>query len=281
MITRFCLICIFLSGTCSIKAQSFLQQADSLLTAGQYLEASVAYERVLFSETAPEVRFAAASGKTQTLKLRGRYTLAIDFLNTQIQQTGTDSLLFQLRQEQILCAYLAGQFENTISLTDRIAYIHPDLPLSPVTQAVRILSLNELQRWPEAAAYFKRLAYGSGQDTTLITAYDQLPKLKSAKKAQWLSTFIPGAGQFYAGRPGEAVLSILVQSAGLYFGVVSFMQHYYLSAWGVGAALFGSFHAGGVRRAEVLVNQYNAKKINAFNEKLKEQTLQLAGQQKE
>jgi hypothetical protein len=41
----------------------------------------------------------------------------------------------------------------------------------------------------------------------------------------------------------------------------------------VGAALFGAFHMGGVRRSEVLVQRYNRKKMVDFNEKVRAQLL--------
>ncbi|MBC3791219.1 TM2 domain-containing membrane protein YozV [Spirosoma sp. LMG 31447] len=224
--------------------------------------------------TEPVEQFSAAMGKARCLKQQGLNAQAVTFLNSQIQAIYPDSLTYQLRREQILCAYLAGQFENTLSLLDRLPYLHPDIPAPPLLMAVRVLSLNELNRWTEADTAYRALATYTHADT-VQTPYKQLPRLKSEKKAQWLSTFIPGAGQFYAGKPGEAGLSILVQSAGLYFGITSFLRGYYLSAWGVGAGLFGSFHAGGVRRAEVLVRQLNQQRAAAFNSQLRQQVLKL------
>lgn len=276
MTTKFCLICTFLCGICLIgKAQTPVIIADSLFESGQFLAARVAYERVLFAGANPNELFPAAVGKARCLKQQGLYAPAVTFLNGQIQTNYPDSLLYLLRHEQILCAYLAGQFENTLSLIDRLPYLHPDVLLSPLLMAVRVLTLNELQRWPEADTAYHELALYVRADTARSNPYQRLPRLKSEKKAQWLSTFIPGAGQLYAGKPGEAALSVLVQSAGLYFGITSFLQGYYLSAWGVGAGLFGSFHAGGVRRAEVLVRQLNQKRTATFNAQVRQQVLGL------
>jgi len=276
MTTRFCLICTFLCGICSIgNAQTGLSAADSLFASGQYLAARVGYERVLFSTAGSDAVVAASLGKAACLKQQGLYAAAVTFLNAQIQTNLPDSLVYQLRHEQILCAYLAGQFENTLSLVERLPYLYPDVPPAPFLLAVRILALNELQRWPQADTAYHELAALVRAEPTQANLYANTPRLKSEKKAQWLSTFIPGAGQLYAGRPGEAALSVLVQSAGLYFGVASFVQGYYLSAWGVGAGLFGSFHAGGVRRAEVLVRQRNQKHANAFNARARQQVLTL------
>jgi TM2 domain-containing membrane protein YozV len=140
---------------------------------------------------------------------------------------------------------------------------------------LKILSLNELGRWKEAGDAYHGFIAQRGPSAVPPDLYQHVPRLKSAEKAQWLSQFIPGAGQLYAGRPGEAIFSLLVQGAGLWFAVVSFEQHYYISAWLIGAALFGAFHMGGVRRAEVLVQQSNRKKVLAFNEAVREQLVLL------
>ncbi|WP_234733025.1 tetratricopeptide repeat protein [Tellurirhabdus bombi] len=269
------MICIFLCVTCFSKAQTrWLARADSLLAQKAYFEASVAYERVLFNNASPQINFQAALGKTQCLKQQSLFANAVTFLSGQLAAAYPDSLSYRLRYEQILCAYLAGQFENTLSTIQQLTYLYPDQSAPPLVSVIQILSLNELQRWPEASAAYQQLLTWQGIDTTQHQPYQQLPKLKSQKKAQWLSTFLPGGGQFYAGKPGEALLSIAVQGAGLYFGITSFLQGYYISAWGIGAGLFGSFHMGGVRRAEVLVQQHNQKKIKSFNEQVKAQLLE-------
>jgi TM2 domain-containing membrane protein YozV len=143
---------------------------------------------------------------------------------------------------------------------------------------LKILALNELGRWKEAGDAYHTFVAQREPAKVLPDLYLHIPRLKSVEKAQWLSQFIPGAGQFYAGRPGEAIFSILIQTAGIWFAVVSFEQHYYVSAWLIGAALFGAFHMGGVRRAEVLVRQSNRKKMLAFNEAVREQLVSLLQQ---
>jgi len=282
MITRYCLICIFLCVACSTNGQLLpvnqLHLADSLARAGRFFEAGIAYERVLFNQPDSTAQLAAVAGKIGCLKQQGRFAAAVQYINGEVTNSYSDSTLLALRHDQITCAYLAGQFENSLSLLERLPYLHPDGPTeTPVMSVVRILSLNELQRWPEAAEAYRKLL-ANNQSDTLSTPYRQLPRLKSEQKAIALSTFIPGGGQFYAGKPGEAMLSILVESAGLYFGVTNFLAGYYLSAWGVGAATFGSFHSGGIRRAEVLVKQYNARQAQQFNAKVKSELLKQVGQ---
>ena len=163
---------------------------SSLFASGQFLAARVAHERVLFAGGEPAALFPAAVGKARCLKQQGLYAPAVTFLNGQMQTNYSDSLLYQLRHEQILCAYLAGQFENTLSLIDRLPYLHPDAQPSPLLMTVRVLTLNELQRWSEADTAYQKLAVHIRADTARQNPYQKLPRLKSEKKAQWLSTFI-------------------------------------------------------------------------------------------
>lgn len=259
-------------------ARHWLVRADSLAAGGQHFEAGIAYERVLFEQPDSLLYGQALTGKINALKQQGRFSVAVQTLNGELTRNFPDSMLLALRQDQIICAYLAGQFENALSLLDRLPYLHPDRPTeTPLIKAIRVLSLNELQRWSEASVAYREILVKAGADTTK-TPYRQLPRLKSLEKAERLATFLPGGGQFYAGKPGEAMLSLLVQVGGLYFGVTNFLAGYYLSAWGIGAATFGSFHWGGIRRSEVLVKQYNAQQTRRFNAAVKSQLLEKLGQ---
>ena len=273
--------CISLCAIFSTRAQT---GADSLYREGRYFEASIAWERVLFGNSDPQQQMAAIMGKTQCLKQEGQYDPAVSFLETWQASRFPDSDLAKIQYQLIFCTYLGGHFENVLSLVDRWPYEHAGQSPDPLLVVLKILSLNELQRWKEAGDSYHALMAeqlgkphrpGSPNMERPPDLYAQLPHLKSVSKAVALATFIPGAGQFYAGKPGEAIFSILVQAAGIYFAVLSFEQHYYVSAWLVGAALFGAFHMGGVRRSEVLVQRYNRKKIIAFNARVREQLVAL------
>jgi TM2 domain-containing membrane protein YozV len=281
MIIKSCLTCISLCAIFLTRAQT---GADSLYREGRYFEASIAWERVLFGNNDPRQQMAAILGKTQCLKQQGLYDPAVSFLEAWQAARFPDSDLVKIQYQLILCTYLGAHFENVLSLVDRWPYEHAGRSPDPLLVILKILSLNELQRWKEAGDSYHALIAGefcrpqlpgSGYREPPPDLYAELPHLKSVSKAVALATFIPGAGQFYAGKPGEAIFSILVQAAGIYFAVISFEQHYYVSAWLVGAALFGAFHMGGVRRSEVLVQRYNRKKILAFNARVREQLVAL------
>jgi TM2 domain-containing membrane protein YozV len=269
------LTCISLFAIFSTRGQSAQQTADSLYQAGRLFDASIAYERILFEAGNPSEQLIAIFGKTRCLKQQGLYDQAMTFLENWQAYPFPDSSLSEIHYQQILCTYLGGHFENVLSLVDRWPYTHGGRQPALMLVVLKILSLNELGRWQEASDLYHAFIMERKPVPLPPDLYQHIPHLKSVEKAQWLSQLIPGAGQFYAGRPGEAIFSILVQTAGIWFAVVSFEQHYYVSAWLIGAALFGAFHMGGVRRAEVLVRQSNRKKMLTFNEAVREQLLSL------
>jgi TM2 domain-containing membrane protein YozV len=276
------------AGTAAARpnpADSLLEQeAGRRYRQGDYFEASILYERILFQNSLSatgsgsaggsslvdtSVVYRSVIGKIQCLKRQGFYEQAEGFINTWLPFPFADTCQIRLQTQQVLCSYLGGHFENVISLADRWPYLHPGKTPEPILPVLKILSLNELQRWTEADSSYRLFMAGS----PVANPYQELPRLKSVKKAQWLSTFIPGGGQFYAGKPGEALVSLLIQGLGIYIGIVSIERHYYVTAWLVGAALFGSFHQGSVRRSEQLVQQYNRRKALQFNERVREQLI--------
>ena len=282
MITRYCLTCISLcaiflteaqAGTDTLPSDARIRQAETLFGAGRYFEASIAWERVLFENNDPQQQVKAVTGKTECLKRQGLFDPAVTFLETWQAFPFPDSDLVRLHYQLVLCNYLDGHFESTLSLVDRWSYEHHGKEPDPLLVILKILSLNELQRWKEAGDTYRTFVTTHPSFAFPPDPYEHLPHLKSVSKATTLATFIPGAGQFYAGKPVEAIFSILVQAGGVWFAVVSFQEQYYVSAWLVGAALFGAFHLGGVRRSEILVERYNRKNMQDFNEKVREQLL--------
>lgn len=276
MTTRFYLTCIFLCAVYTINAQpAVLHDADSLFQQHKYFEASIAYERILFSDSNAEQTLYAVKQKIQCLKQQRLFTQAITFIQASRNERLPDSVNYRLYYEQTLCAYLAGNFENALSVVEQVRFSYPAYKDDPKLLLLQILSLNELQQWTQASQVYNSLIILKHPTDTLQSPYLNLPHLKNKDKAQWLSTFIPGGGQVYAGKPLEALVSIIAQGAGIYFGIVSFQQHYYIATWLAGAGLFGSFHLGGVRRSETLVEQYNHKKMVEFNGKVREQLLKV------
>jgi len=250
--------------------------ADSLYKTGKYFEASVWYERMLYNNSNIQSNYTAIVGKLKCLKKQQQYQQAADFIKRTNDNEFPDSIRSQLLYQQVLCLYLAANFESCISQIKQINYLYPQFN-NMMLQLLQILSLNELKRWSEASRQYENFIrnYFPADSAIIQNPYNHLPKLKSENTAQWLSTFLPGAGELYAGKPFEALASIVFQGAAVYYGIISWQEKYYFSAWFVGAGLFASFHNGGVRRSEKLVQIYNKKQVMRFNEKVKNQLTDL------
>jgi TM2 domain-containing membrane protein YozV/cytochrome c-type biogenesis protein CcmH/NrfF len=280
MTIKFYSICIFLCAAFSTDAQqNDLAEADTLFRQGKYFESSVSYERVLFGNYDLNTEYRAITGKLSCLKKQQQFAKAVTFIAQNMHNDLPDTIKTGLLYEQTLCSYLTAYFENTISLVDQISNNYPAYDNLAFLHMLKILSLNELQRWNEAKAEYQEWLKNFTNIDTIVNPYISLPKLKNENTAQWLSTFIPGAGQIYAGKPFEGLVTILLQGGAIYFGIITWQQKYYISAWLGGVGLFGSFHNGGVRRSEVLVKQYNRKKVIEFNGKVKEELIAIINRQ--
>lgn len=213
MIIKFCLTCTFLCAICITKAQDakLLNEADSLFSAGHYFEASLAYERVLFIGSDLPDRYYAVNRKTQCLKQQRLFEQAVHFIKPYLSENLPDSARYQLLIEQIVCAYLAGNYKTAISIIEQIKIQFPLQKADSKLLLIEILSLNQLQQWKQAAEAYAVFVRKGNDLITIENPYLQLPRLKSVDKAQWLATFIPGAGQMYAGKPLEALVSIIIQ----------------------------------------------------------------------
>lgn len=276
MKVKFYLICKFLCVSFLIKAQQNINLVLAMQkeTIGNYIEANVLYERVLFDDNNEENLMQGIKGKARCLKKINAFAKASDFLKQNINLISTDSNKCKIFEDLIVCAYLSNNLNEAISLINQITISYPRYINKNKLTLLHILSLNEEMKWQEAIAIYKQWLLTEKKDmTTAINTYSNIPKLKSKNKASWLSTFIPGGGAFYAKKPMEAIASIILQSAGVAYGFFCFNTGYYISTFLVGGGMAGSFHNGGVRRSEELINEYNKKVAVVFNENLKKEIL--------
>jgi len=270
---KFYLTCIFLSVIflTNLRGQDWINTAKGKEKEGKYQEAAILYERVLFLNTdSSNFVNIAITGEIHCLKKEKKFPEVINFIKKNLQLVSSDSVKYRVYEQWITCAYLSEQLNEALSIIEQSQLLFPQYCNKQWLTYFKILCLNELNDWSAARDIYKSWLLGYGMDTTLADIYNLVPTLKSEDKASWLSTFIPGGGQLYAGKPIEALTSFFIQGLGIYYGIKCVETQYYLSAWLVGAGVFGSFHFGGVRRSVELVKEYNRKKTIAFNEILRE-----------
>lgn len=281
--SRFCLICKFLCVLFLISKGGIAQvslTADSLMAAGQYELASVYYEKSLYDQ----------SQRTDFINTASYRLVFNDLLLKKIQcqkylkhfedawQTSqridfnepNDSLQYRLRYEVALTGYLSRHYAEAHGQILQTRFYVRDSSFFSSLDVLEILTLNELERWPESKELFRKYAARNHLTTDIEELYRFLRKKpKSPEKAQLLSFIMPGVGQMYAGYPKEGLVSIGLQTLALGFGVYHVWHRYYLIGFFTGAGMFQAFYFGGARRAELMAEETNRKRKAKNNQLLR------------
>jgi hypothetical protein len=224
-----------------IEAQGVFHYADSLRGAGQYSLAAVEYERVIFEHPSPSVTAEAGMKRAACLKMENRYAAA------------------------------------AFSKLERLSYFYPGSAQKHDVLMMKILSLNELKQWQKADTLYRRFMLAFASDpVSYPDPYQQIPRLKDPEKAQRLAAYLPftGAGFFYAGKVGEGLLNIGLQTGLIAFAVYSGLTAHYITGVLIGVGGYASFYKGGTRRVKWLVERSNERKTLDFNTRVRTLLLQ-------
>jgi len=291
-INAFCLICIFLcvsffpdSAYAQKDSNAFLEEGRDLFRQGYYFEAGIAFERAYFFTTDNRTRLEANLERAEALKQTGEYLKARNDLQRTLHLQQFPELHFQLLYELAFCEYMLGNYSNASGSLAQLKHFYPDEYFSE-----EILTLHALagvmaedislaqEKTIELIMYRNNEPYITDSliaRSMVLFCECSAPILRSEKTASRFSTFIPGAGHFYAGYPGKGLLNAGSQLASL--GLAAFMglNNFYVSGFVVGLGMFQSFYFGGVRQAAFLAEQRNLNEMAVFKELLKEFILSL------
>lgn len=261
---KYYLICTFLCAPFFIDAQTKL--ADSLLAAGNYLQARVAYERLLYQGYS--LPNDVLLKKSYCLKAQSQYEEAYNTLQRADFFQGADSLKFNLYYESALNAYLAGKYDLCLSKVQEQHYYLPELN-SPMIDLLEIMALNQQQKISDAEKKFNQFVTRYQLPNPNPYSNRKFRKLKNPEKAESMSHLLPGVGQMYAGYVGQGLISLGIQAGCVAFAGISFIEGYYFSGAFTGVGLFYMFNNGGARHARYLAEQKNKERITELNSEVK------------
>ncbi len=94
-------------------------------------------------------------------------------------------------------------------------------------------------------------------DTLLTSAEDM--NYKSVRTAKWLSTFLPGTGQIYAGNVSDGINALLLNGANIYFIIYKLLNEEYGNAYVIYFFLFRRYYYGNIYRARSAAIEHNRK----------------------
>lgn len=265
---------IFLCGIFSSSLAAF-PKGDSLYVKGHYFEASVEYERQLFESTDNSAVYALRYKKALCYKKLRNFDRSVDELQSIFFANVTDSLFQRVFYELSLCYYLNGEPFKALGKIEEYFHRSTDSTTFQVFMPLKIRCLNETQQWDRAKEnfdqYVKMQNFAPDKETEILEIVNalyskpNLPRLRSAEKAENWSRFVPGAGQIYAGKTGEGVLNLLINSSIIAFAGHQFIHKYYITGYLAGLGFFNKTYHGGMKRAATLASQKNKELLIHFN----------------
>jgi tetratricopeptide (TPR) repeat protein len=271
---RFFFSFIFLCGIFS-SSWATGSKGDSLYASGQYFEASIEYERMIFKAESQANSYYFKYKKALCYKQLKRFDRAIDELQPMYFTNSADSLFRRVCYEQSLCFYLNGEPTKALWKIDEYFHRSADTVSYRVFMPVKLLCLNENLQWNEAKECFMLLIqmqnFTPEKETEITQIVNELykkrnlPHIRSTKKAENWSRFIPGSGQVYAGSTGEGVVNFLLNASILAFTAHQVYNGFYITGYLAGLGFFNKTYHGGIKRSVILTSQKNKELIASFN----------------
>lgn len=266
--SRFWLICIFLYGTFTGKAQEHL--ADSLRQVGELELAAVFYERALFTDTVGRKDQLLLS-KAAVYKSLNQYQKALQTLQRSRGRKDAETAM-EILSETILLSYLTNRHRETYNLLLKYQLLYGELSRELIV--IEALTLSHLSRWEDSKKLMESHAEMVDLNQEEIDAiYPEKFKLKDPEKAYTLSLFFPGIGQMYAGYFFKGVLSGLIQAGLVGYSAYNIWNGYFFTGGMTGVALFYTFYFGGARYAKQLAIKKNKSVTDDINQHLIDQLI--------
>jgi tetratricopeptide (TPR) repeat protein len=255
-------------------------KGDSLYTQGNYFEASIEYERLIFqTQTVSDINYLKYR-KALCYKKINDFDQALNELQPIYFSNPADSLYRLVCYEQSLCFYLNGEPARALWKIDEFFHRSTDSASFQFFLPIRILCLNETFQWDEAENSFLQLIniqnFSPEKKTELEQTVTNLygkknrPRIKSVKKAEILSRFFPGSGQIYAADGSEGIINFLINASVLTFTGCQVYNGFYITGYLAGLGFFNKTYHGGIKRAGVVASEKNKELIINFNRKVSE-----------
>ena len=260
-------------------------KADSLYASGDYFEASIEYERLIFqgnSEIGPnQLRYK----KALCYRKMKDFERAVNVLQSTYFPDAEDSLYRFVCYEQSLCYFLNKEPARALWKIDEYFHRSSDSTTFGLFLPVKILSLHETYKWDEAEQSFVEFIemqqFSQEKENALkqlaaeLYSKKNLPRIKSVKAAENWSRFIPGSGQIYAGNTGEGIVNLLINASVLTFAGVQVLNDFYITGYLAGLGFLNKTYHGGIKRAGVIAAQKNKQRMVEFNREVNREIISI------
>ena len=277
-----CLLISITALASGIPAETVDQQygyAEQLFESGDYQAARLAYKRLLFYQPDTEFRDIADYRIAQSYYYQNEPTHA----ETLFRDFSTEHPNSPLRfRSQLMLGQLhfdAGAYPLARTTLFELLHTTNDPKVVEAAHYLRGWCYIYTTDWNKAISELRQadISNMSGyrpkkarELADILLKETPLPT-KSPQMAGWLSTVVPGTGQFYAGKIREGLLAAALNGTFIYLTVDAIRERRYVDC--VGLSLIGwRFYWGNRTEAKRFATEYNAHREQALIETLNRQT---------
>jgi tetratricopeptide (TPR) repeat protein len=254
---------LLLLVTISLRAKDpVLELGDKFFESGFYDEAITEYERYIHFDS-PEKDISYAYYKIG-LSYRNMRALerSTDAFETAAQIAPGDSSRDERKIDIAVNNIARGRYNEAKFLLLKLLSFSKNPEIR--RKSALFLGIANLYtfQW-ESAKDALETYFEEGGNTKFAHSADSLLSLaeeldyKSPTTARWLSTFIPGAGQIYAGNAGDGINAMVLNGSIIYFIVYKLLKKEYGNAYIIYFFLFRRYYFGNIYHAGKETMEYN------------------------
>lgn len=246
-----------------------LDLADKFFDSDFYEEAITEYQRyIFFNKNGKEVSYAYYK---IGLAYRNMYDMekSLSALEFSAQTTSSDTIRCE-RKIDIAVNYIAWRRYSKAKFILLKLISFSEIP-EIRKKASLFLGIAHLYcyEWESAKDALEMYFKENGESETVYLIDSLLSQAeninyKSPTTAKWLSTFIPGTGQIYAGDAGNGINALVLNGANIYFIIYKLLKEEYGNAYLIYFFLFRRYYFGNI--------YYARKGVMDYNRRLNEQT---------
>ncbi len=238
--------------------------AEYFFKIGEYKTAVVEYERFLFfnPEVSSETRSYVLYKEALCYRNMKRYKRAIDVLNEAIKNSNDPQFVERLKIEKAVTYIGMKKFDVAEAMLLRTYYFGMQQLKRVAALFLGIIYARE-GNWRKSLKFIKEFQ-GDTPELEEFSKKVEKANFKSTKKAKWLSVFLPGAGQIYAGHAFSGIDSFILNGGMLTLMVLTMLNKGIILALPFEIMLFRQFYLGNLHNAQDFVKRHNKK----LNEKL-------------
>lgn len=256
--------------------------AEQLFQAGDYQAARLEYKRLLFAHPDTELKDLADYRIAQSYYYQHKGELAQHRFKEFAEIHPMSPFRFQSRLMLGQLYFDAGAYSKARTTLFELLHMSDDAAVDSIAYYLRGWCYIYTSDWNKAISELRRVDIPQ-TDVILMekahrvadTLHAAMPlSIKSPQMAAWLSTFVPGSGQFYVGKLKEGVLAIAISGTFIYLAADALRERRYVDC--VGISLVGwRFYWGNRTEARRLASAYNKHREQELIQILKRQAASL------